>query len=145
MLPPSCCHAAATQHWCPHRHRCAAAATTMLPRSCLHTAATAMLLPLPLCGLCCNVVTKLLPPQLPPRCRHRRRCCQAATITTKLPPMPLSTLWDRFDDGKELCKMTDIDFFWLSQLFWLGVKFLHGGMLSIFNTLVYLSLNHVHL
>jgi hypothetical protein len=60
----------------------------------------------------------------------------------KLPPLLLSTLWDRFDDEQELCKMTD---FWLSQLFRLSVKFLLGGMLSILNALIYPSLNRIHL
>jgi hypothetical protein len=45
-----------------------------------------------------------------------------------------------FDNEKEFCNMTDIDFVQLSQLFRLGIEFSHGGMLPIFNTLVYLSL-----
>ncbi len=40
--------------------------------------------------------------------------------------------------------MTDVDFFRLSGLFQLGIKFLHGGMLSIFDALVYLSLTCIH-
>jgi hypothetical protein len=64
----------------------------------------------------------------------------AKTAATKLPPLPLSTLQDKFDNEKEFCNMTDIDFVQLSQLFRLGVKFLHGGMLPIFEVLVYLSL-----
>jgi hypothetical protein len=49
--------------------------------------------------------------------------------------LPLSTLHDKFDNEKELCNMT-IDFVQLSQLFQLGVEFLHGGMLPIFDALV---------
>ncbi len=49
-------------------------------------------------------------------------------------PLPLSTLRDKFDNEKELCNMTDIEFVQLSHLFRLGVKFLHGGMLPIFDT-----------
>jgi hypothetical protein len=67
------------------------------------------------------------------------------TPATKLPPLLLSTLYDKFDNEKELCNMTDIDFVQLSQLFQLGVKFLHGGMLPIFNALVYLSFHHNNL
>ncbi len=146
MSPPSCCHAATTQHSRCHRNRCAAATTPILPCCCPHTAATTMLV-LPLCcHLCSRVATTLPPPPLPPRCHHRcRRRCQAAAAAAKLPPSSLSTLWDRFDDEKELCKMTGVDFFQLSQLFQLGIKFLHGGMLSIFDALVYLSLNRIHL
>ncbi len=150
MLLPSCCHAVTAQH-CRRcrcrcrRHRCAAATATMLPRCCCHIATIAMLPPPPRCCLRRCVATKLPSPPLPPCCCHRCRHCQAATATAKLPLLPLSTLWDRFDDEKELCKMTDVDVFWLSWLFWFGIKFLHGGMLSIFNTLVYLSLNRIHL
>ena len=67
------------------------------------------------------------------------------TPATKLPPSLLSTLHDKFDNEKELCNMTDIDFIQLSQLFQLGVEFLHGGMLPIFDTLVYLSCHHHNL
>ncbi len=67
------------------------------------------------------------------------------TPATKLPPLLLSTLHDKFDNEKELCNMTDIDFVQLSQLFPLGVKFLHGGMLPIFDALVYLSCHHHNL
>ncbi len=135
------CHAAAVQHCrCHHRH-CAATGITMLPCCCHQTAATATLLLPRHCCLRHRVATKLPPLPLPPRCCHRRCHCQAATVAAKLPLLPLSTLWDRFDDEKEWCKMTDIDFFWLSWLFQLGVEFLHGGMLSIFDALVYLSIN----
>ncbi len=146
MLPPSCCHAAAAQHCCHHRHRYATTAATMLPRHCRHAATTATLLPLPRCHLCHCVPIKLPPLPLPPLCRHCHRRCQAATaaVKVKLLLLPLSTLWDRFDDEKEFCKMTDVDFFWLSWLFQPGIKFLHGGMLSIFNAVVYLSLNRIH-
>jgi hypothetical protein len=139
MLP--CCRCAALPR---HQRRCAAAAATMLPCCCRHTAATATLLPLLLrCHLHCCVAAKLPPLPLHPRCCHRRcHCChQAAAAAAKLLPPPLSTLWDRFVDEKELCKMTDVDFFWISGLSWLGVEFLHGGMLLIFNALVYMSSN----
>jgi hypothetical protein len=64
------------------------------------------------------------------------------TPATNLPPSLLSTLHDNFDNENELCNMTDIDFVQLSQLFQLGVKFLHRGMLQIFDALVYLSCHH---
>jgi hypothetical protein len=55
---------------------------------------------------------------LPPSCRHHHRhhCqrCQAATAATKLPLLPLSTLRDKFDNEKEFCNTTDIDFIQLS-------------------------------
>ncbi len=147
MSPPRCCHAAATALLlrCCHRcRRCAAAAATISLCYRRH-AATATTIPWPPC--CCRhrcyVAVNLLPLPLPPCCRHRP-CCrhhQAAAAAAKLPPPPLCTLWDRFDDVKELYKMTDVDFFQLSQVLWLGVKFLHGRMLSIFDALVYLSLN----
>ncbi len=146
MSPPSSCHADAAQHCCHHHRHCAATAATMLPRCCHHTDATATpLLPLRCCLVRRRVTTKLLPLPLPPCRYHCHLRCQAATVTTKLLPLPLSTLWDRFDDEKVFCKMTYIDF---SQLFWLfqpDVNFLHGGILSIFDTLVYLLLNHIHL
>jgi hypothetical protein len=85
-----------------------------LPRCCRHTAATATLLPPPRCCLCCHIATKLLSLPLPPHRCHCHRRCQAATAATKLPPLPLSTLQDRFDNEKEFCKMTDIDFVRLS-------------------------------
>jgi hypothetical protein len=142
MLPPSCCHAAALQHW--YRHHCRyAAAAPMLPHYCCHTAVTTRLLPPPRCCVRRRVTTKLPPLPLPPRCRHcchHRQRCQATTAATKLLPLPLSTLQDKFDNEKEFCNMTDIDFVRLFQLFWLGVEFLHGGMLLIFDALVYLSL-----
>ncbi len=143
MLPLSCCHAAAVQH-CHHR-RCCAAATIMLPYCCCHTAAITMLPPPPRCRLCRQVAAKLQPLPMPPCCCHRRRHCQAAAAAAKLLRLLLSTLWDKFDDEKKLCKMTDVDFFWLSWLFWYGIKFLHGAMCSIFDALVYLSLNPIHL
>jgi hypothetical protein len=117
----------------------------MLPRYCRHITATAMLLPPLRCHVCRCVTIKLPPPPLPPHCRHRHhrpRRCQAAAAATKLLPLPLSTLQDKFDNEKEFCNMTDIDFVQLSCLFRLGVKFLHGGVLPIFNALVYLSLHH---
>jgi hypothetical protein len=140
MLLPSCCHAATAQH-CRRRCRCCAA--SMLPRCRCHAATTAMLPPLPRCHLSCRVVVKLLPPPLPPHCHHHRRhhCCQAAAAAAKLPLPLLSTLCDRFDNEKELYKMTNDDFFCLSQIFQLGVEILHGEMLSIFDALVHLSLN----
>jgi hypothetical protein len=51
----------------------------------------------------------------------------------------------KFDNEKELCNMTEIDFVQLSQLFQLGVEFLHRGMLPIFDALVYLSCHHHNL
>ena len=36
------------------------------------------------------------------------------TPTTNLSPSPLSTLHDKFDNEKEFCNMTDIDFVQLS-------------------------------
>ncbi len=143
MLPPSCCHAVALQHWCRHNFCCDAAATPMLPCYCRHTAATTALLPTPCCRVRHCFTTKLPPPPLPPHCHHRHhrhQCCQAVTAPTKLPLLPLSTLQDKFDDEKEFCNMTDIDFVQFSWLSQLGVKFLHGGMLPILHTLVYLSL-----
>ncbi len=146
MSPPSCCHAASMQHCCRHHRHCAAATATKLPRCCRHPATTARLLPPPQCRVCRHVTTKLPPPPLPPcRCHHCHRHCQDATAAAKLPPLSLSTLWDRFDDEKEFCKMTDIDFSHLSWLFQPGIEFLHGGMLPIFNALVYLSYNCIHL
>ncbi len=38
------------------------------------------------------------------------------TTATKLPPLPLSILHAKFDNEKELCNMTDIDFVQLSQV-----------------------------
>jgi hypothetical protein len=75
-----------------------------------------------------------------PRRRHHYWHCQAAAATTKLLPLPLSTLQDMFDNEIEFCKMTDVDFVQLSQLFRPGVEFLQGGLLPILNALVYLSL-----
>jgi hypothetical protein len=148
MLPPSCFHAAATQQSCCHCGRCVATAATMLPRFCHHLSATTTLLPPPRCWVCRRVATKLpLPPLLPlPPCHHHcHPHCQAHAATTKLLPLLLSTLQDRFDNKEEFCKMTDVDFFQLTQLFQPGVKFLHGEMVPIFDALVYLSLNHIHL
>ncbi len=141
MSPPSCCHAATKQHCFHHCCRYAAPAATMLPCCYCHTTPITKLLPPPHCYVRHHVATKLPPPPLPPcHCWHRCCCCQAA-VTTKLLLLPLFTLHDRFDDEKEFCKMTDIDFFQLSCLFRLGVEFLHRGMLPIFDALVYLSLN----
>ncbi len=128
----------------PHSH----VATIVLP--CCRLAAL-IPPPPPLC--CCRcpnagcvrrrVTTKLPPPPLLPHCHHphhHHRRCQPATASTKLPPLPLSTLQDKFDNEKEFCNNADIDCVWLSWLFRLGIKFLHGGMRPIFDALVYLSL-----
>jgi hypothetical protein len=82
----------------------------MMPCRCCHTAATATLLPPPPCCLCCHIVTKLPPLPIPQCHRHRLHHCQAAAAATKLLLLPLSALQDRFDNEKEFCKMTDIDF-----------------------------------
>ncbi len=124
-LLPLCCH---------HCHN------AMLPCCYRHTTAIAMLLPPPRYCVHSHVATKVPPPPVPPPRHHRPHCSQAAT-TTKLLPLPLSTLCNRFDDEKEFCKMTDVDFFELSCLFQLGVEFLHRGMLPIFDALVCLLLN----
>jgi hypothetical protein len=90
-----------------------------------------------------RVTTKLPTLPLPPRSRHRHhhcRHCQPATASTKLPLLPLSTLQDKFDNEKEFYNNADIDCVQLSQLFQLGVKFLHGAMHPILDDLVYLSL-----
>ncbi len=119
----------------------------MLPCCCL---ATLIPPPPPLCcrrrpnanPVRCHVTIKLPPLPLPPFCRHRHhhhRRCQPTTASTKLPPLPLSTLQDKFDNEKEFCNNADIDCVQLSWLFQLGVKFLHGGMHPIFDALVYLS------
>jgi hypothetical protein len=63
------------------------------------------------CRLHHHVTPKLPPLPLTPRRHHRHPHCQAAAATTKLLPLPLSTLQDMFDNEKEFCKMTDIDFF----------------------------------
>jgi hypothetical protein len=87
--------------------------------SCCRLAAL-MLPPLP---LCCRrhpnagrfrrrVTTKLPPPPLPPHrchCHHHRMHCQPATVSTKLPPLLLFTLQDKFDNEKEFCNNADID------------------------------------
>jgi hypothetical protein len=89
----------------------------MLPCYCRHTATTTTLLPPPCCHVCHHVTTKLPPPLLSPHRHHRHPChqrCQAVTAATKLPPLPLSTLQDNFDDKKEFCNVTKID---LSVLF----------------------------
>jgi hypothetical protein len=83
----------------------------MLPCYCHHTAATTTLLPPLHCRVRHHVTTKLPPPPLPPCHHHRHHLrwrCQAVTAATKLPPLPLSTLQDKFDDEKEFCNMTDI-------------------------------------
>ncbi len=141
IVLPCCCHAALLLPplplCCRRRHH----AATPLPPHCYHCYAVAAAA----LHLRRRVATKLPQPPLPP-CHFHHRChCQAAAATAKLLPLLLSTLWDRFDDEKEFCKMIDIDFFQLSWLFWPGVEFSHGGMLSIFDTLVYLSLNYTHL
>jgi hypothetical protein len=87
----------------------------MLPHYCHHTAATTKLLPPLRCHVCRHVTTKLPPLPLPPHCRHHHpRRCQAAIATTKLLPLPLSTLQDKFDNEKKFCNMTVIDFVQLS-------------------------------
>ncbi len=140
MLP--CCRRAALLPpspplWCCCCHH----AATLMPPHCRHRyAVVATALPPPRCRLHRRVTPKLPPLPLTPCRRHRRRHCQAATVTTKLLPLPLSTLQDMFDNEKEFCKMTDVDFFRLSWLFRPGIKFLHGGMHPIFDALVYLSL-----
>jgi hypothetical protein len=54
----------------------------------------------------------MLPPlSLTPRHHHCLRHCQAAAAATKLLQLPLSTLQDKFDNEKEFCKITDVDFF----------------------------------
>ncbi len=102
MSSPSYCHAAALQHWSRHHRRFAAAASPMLTCYCRHTTTTAMLLPPPRCPVRRRVTNKLPPPPLPPsrHCHHhhRRRHYQAAAATTKLPPLPLSTLRDKFEN-----------------------------------------------
>jgi hypothetical protein len=60
--------------------------------------------------------------------------------STKLLLLLFSTLQDKFDNEKEFCNNADIDCVRLSQLFRLGVEFLHGGMRPIFDALVCLSL-----
>jgi hypothetical protein len=111
----------------------------------------ALILPPPL--LCCRrrsnagrvnrrVTTKLSPLSLLPRRRHRHH---HATASTKLLPLPLSTLRDKFDNEKEFCNNAGTDYIQLSQLFQVGIEFLHGGMRSIFNALVCLSLYYNNL
>ncbi len=129
MSPPSSCNAAALQHWCRHHFHCDAATAPMLPCYCCHTSSTTKLLLPPRCRVCRRVTTKLPPLPLPPRHHHRhhrRRRCQAATAATKLLLLLLS---------KEFYNMTDIEFVQLSWLFRLGIEFLHGGMLPIFDAL----------
>ncbi len=92
--------------------------------------------------VCRSVTTKLPPPPLPPRRHHRHH---HATASTKLSLSPFSTLHDKFDNEKEFCNNADIDCIRLSQLFQLGIKFLHGGMRPIFDALVCLSLYHNNL
>ncbi len=97
---------------------------TTIVLSCCHLAAL-ILPPLLLCCrcrpnagcVCCCVTTKLPPPPLPPCHRHHhhhRRHGQPATASTKLLPLPLSTLQDKFDDKKEFCNNADIDCIQLS-------------------------------
>jgi hypothetical protein len=86
----------------------------MLPCCCRHTAAIATLLLPPRCHIHRRVTPKLPPLSLTPCHCHRRWRCQAATATTKLPLLLLSTLQDMVDNEIESCKMTDIDFFQLS-------------------------------
>jgi hypothetical protein len=62
------------------------------------------------------VSATVLPPSYPHHHCHRRRC-QPATASTKLLPLPLSTLQDKFDNEKEFCNNADIDCVQLSQLF----------------------------
>jgi hypothetical protein len=127
---------------------CSHVATIVLP--CCRLAALIPPPPLLCCRRCPNagrvrrrVTTKLPPPPLSPcrrHCHHQRRRCQPATASTKLPPLPLLKLQDKFDNEKEFCNNADIDCIQLSWLFRLGIEFLHGGMHPIFDALVYLSL-----
>ncbi len=118
---------------CRH-HRAA-----MLPPCSTDTATTAAVLPpSPQAGRVRHrIITKLPPPPLPPRHRH---CHHHATASTKLPLLLFSTLQDKFDNEKEFCNNADIDCVRFSQLFRLGVEFLHGGMRPIFDALICLSL-----
>jgi hypothetical protein len=91
MLPPCSTIAAIT----------AAVLLPLLP--CCRTAAATLLPPLRFCGRHAAASAAVLPPS----CRR----CQAAAAATKLTPLPLFILQDRFDNEKEFCTMTDVDFF----------------------------------
>jgi hypothetical protein len=85
----------------------------MLQHYCRHITAPTTLVPPLCCHVCRRVTIKLPPPPLPPHRHHRKHRhwrCQAAAAATKLPPSPLSTLQDKFDNEKEFCNMADIDF-----------------------------------
>ncbi len=95
---------------------CSHVTTIVLPCCCL---AALIPPPPPLCcrrhpnaDRVCRHTTKLPPPLLPP-CRrhlhHHRQHCQPATASTKLPPLPLSMMQDKFDNEKEFCNNADID------------------------------------
>ncbi len=89
----------------------------MLPRYCRHITATATLLQSLRCRVCRHVTIKLLPQPLAPHRHHRHhryQSCQAAAAATQLLLLPLSSLQDKFDNEKEICNMTDIDFVRLS-------------------------------
>jgi hypothetical protein len=109
VMLPCCLHAALMLQLLPLYCRRCHHAVMLLPPHCRHryaVATTALPPPPP--------AIKLLPPPLPPCCRHFRWHCQAAAAATKVAPLPLSILQDRFDNEKEFCKMTDVDFFQFS-------------------------------
>ena len=88
-----------------HHHRAA-----MLPPRSTDTATTVtVLLPPPNAGHVRRcVTTKLPPPPLPPRRRHHHhhcRRCEPATASTKLLPLRLSILQDKFDNEKNSVTM----------------------------------------
>jgi hypothetical protein len=116
----------------------------LLPCSTDIATTTAVLLPPPQCWPCpppcyhqaapTATATPLLPPPPPPPALPTCHCLHQAAAVAVI------SLQDKFDNEKELYNNADIDCIQLSQLFRLGVKFLHGGMRPIFDTLVYLSL-----
>jgi hypothetical protein len=126
-LPPShCCRSATAAAVLPRCHRCAAGTAALPQLLCYHRATTVLL----------------------PSCRH----CHHAAVTTAAAAAKQLLLWPSC--CRRCClnceiglmmKKTDFEIFQLSQVFQLGVKFLNGGICSIFNALVYLSLNCIHL